>query len=178
VFAAAEVTIDAGIDTAAARLTHLINHGSLHAPSHDAYEEGVATLLRVGPFGSTRGLSKLVQVRLLEAIRRSDTLSFPLRWEATGAAGELFPVLDADLVLAPAGAGRVRVGLAGTYRPPFGRAGQVLDRAIMNRLANATIHSLLAGIAEALSDPATATGADPQIVSAPRWRPVSDTRGP
>jgi len=175
-FAAAEVIIEAGIDDAVARLTLLINHGALHAPSHNAYEEGVATLLRVGPFGSVRGVSKLVRVRLLEPIKRGDTRSFPLRWEATGAAGELFPVLDADLVLAPDGAGRVRVGLAGSYRPPFGRAGQVLDRAIMNRLANATIHSLLAGIAEALSDSSTAERADPKIVNAPGWRPVNENQ--
>jgi hypothetical protein len=173
-FDAAEVTVEAGIDDAAARLRHLISRGALHAPSEDAYEEGLATLLRVGPFGGARGLSKLVRVRLLEPIARGDTLSFPLRWEATGAAGELFPVLDADLVLAPEGPGRVRLGLAGSYRPPFGKAGQVLDRAIMHRLAMATLQSLLGGIAEALADPSVEPLTNPQIVSAPRWRPVSE----
>ena len=43
-----------------------------------------------------------------------------LRWEATGAGGRLFPVLDADLTLAPDGEGTV-LPLAGSYRPPLGR---------------------------------------------------------
>jgi hypothetical protein len=39
-FAAAEVTVVAGIDDAGAWLTQLISGGALHAPSEDAYEGG------------------------------------------------------------------------------------------------------------------------------------------
>jgi hypothetical protein len=38
-----------------------------------------------------------VQVRFLNLVHRSATMTVPLRWEVTGAAGGLFPVLDADL---------------------------------------------------------------------------------
>ncbi len=121
-FAVHEVTVEASFDVAVARLTHLINHGALDAPSEAAYEDGLAAVLRVGPFGSVRGLSKLVRVRFLAPVRRGGTLSVPLRWEATGTAGELFPVLDADLMVARAGDDRVGIALAGSYRAPFGQA--------------------------------------------------------
>ncbi len=178
-FAAAEVTVETGFGAADARLTRLINLGDMHAPSEVAYEEGIATLMRVGPFGSARGLSKLVRVRLLEPIRRQDTLSIPLRWEATGATGELFPVLDADLVLSAAGPDRVRLALTGSYRPPFGRAGAVLDRAIMHRLGTATITSLLASIAESLADPVPRAEAvpepGPRTGSGRQWEAAGET---
>jgi hypothetical protein len=44
----------------------------------------------------------------------------PLRWEATGVTGRLFPVLDADLTITPAGAGQTLITLNGAYRPPLG----------------------------------------------------------
>lgn len=153
-FAAEEVTLEAEFDVATARLTQLINRGALQAPSEAAYEEGVTSLLRVGPFGDARGLSKLVRVSLMEPIRRGVTISAPLRWEATGAAGDLFPVLDADLTLTRHGTSQVRLGLTGSYRPPFGRAGAALDRVIMHRIATATIQSLLGSVADAIADPA------------------------
>jgi hypothetical protein len=179
-FAAEEITVDAEFGTAIARLTQLIQGGAMHAPSEAAYEEGLAIVRRVGPFGSARGLSKLVRVRLLEPIRRGQTLSVPLRWEATGSAGELFPVLDADLILARHGNDQVLLGMAGTYRPPFGRAGAVLDRAIMHRIATATIRTLLEGLAEAISDAVADEEAQPQPRpgGAPWSRTVLDTQEP
>jgi hypothetical protein len=151
-FAAEEVSVGAALDVAVTRLTQVIDRDALHAPSEAAYEEGVAAVLRVGPFGSTRGLSKLVEVRWLDPIRHGRAITVPLRWEATGMAGELFPVLDADLVLVPDGADRTTVRLTGSYRPPFGRAGAALDRAIMHRITRATMQSLLASVAAAIED--------------------------
>jgi hypothetical protein len=171
-FAAEEVTLEAEFDVAIARLTQLIDKGALQAPSEAAYEEGLISLLRVGPFGEARGLSKLVRVSLMEPIRRGETMNVPLRWEATGAAGDLFPVLDADLILSRHGAGQVRLGLTGSYRPPFGRAGAALDRVIMHRIATATIQSLLASVADAIADPAAQQ--QPRAGTAPRWRPVGE----
>ena len=156
-FAAEEVTVDAEFGTAVARLTHMLSRDALHAPSEAAYEEGLALVHRVGPFGSARGLSKLVRVQVLEPIRRGETLSVPVRWEATGSAGELFPVLDGDLILARHGTDQVLLGMTGSYRPPFGRAGAALDRAIMHRIASATIRSLLAGVAAEIAEPSAAT---------------------
>jgi hypothetical protein len=156
VFAAHECTVAARFDDAAARMTHFINRGALRAASETAYTDGLVAGLRVGPFGEVRGLSKLVRVRFAEPIQRANQIRVPLRWEATGTTGELFPVLDADLTLTGDGDGdgETRIRLDGSYRPPFGRAGAALDRAVMSRLAAATIQSLVECVAAAVADPA------------------------
>ena len=169
-FAVHEVTVDARFDAASARLVHLVNAGALCGVCEAAYEGGLAAV-RVGPFGGVRGLSKLVRVRFLEPVQRGATMTVALRWEATGATGELFPVLDADLILAGDGTERARLALAGSYRPPFGRAGAVLDRAVMHVLATATIGSLLGCVADAIARPAAVQ--QPGAGAVPRWWPVA-----
>jgi hypothetical protein len=167
-----EVAIGMSFGMAAARVTHLIDRKALDGPSETAYEEGLTVLLRVGPFGNVRGLSKLVRVRVLEPVYRGSTLSVALRWEAVGAAGELFPVLDADLTVAEAGPDQVRLTLAGVYRPPLGRAGAALDQMVLHRVANATLRSLVEGVADALVHPAPYEG--PAVGPVPTWWPIPE----
>jgi hypothetical protein len=152
-FIAEEIVAAAGFDAAVSRLTHVINHGVLRAASLAAYEDGQTALLRVGPAGEARGVSKLVRVRFLEPVRRGATLTVAVRWEATGPAGSLFPVLDADLILAREGEEEVRLGLSGSYRPPLGRVGAALDRTVLHEIATATVHSLLRNVGHAIADP-------------------------
>ena len=79
-----------------------------------------------------------------------------LRWEAAGAAGILFPALYANISFSPAGDKSARLALAGSYRPPLGRLAAGLDRAIMHRVAAATLRCLLRSVAEAVVSPALA----------------------
>lgn len=170
-FIAHEVTVNAPFGAAAARLVSVINRGALQGASGIAYDAGVAAALRVGPFGDLPGFSKLVHVQFLDPIRRSATMTVALRWEAAGVTGELFPVLDADLILARYGDDQSRLAVTGSYRPPFGRAGAVLDGAIMHRIALATIRSLLANVADAIAYPAAGS----QAAAAPhRWQPATE----
>jgi hypothetical protein len=96
---------------------------------------GVSARSRVGPFGEVPGASKLVQVRFLEPVYQTESVTVGLRWEAIGLSGGLFPVLDADISLARDGEQMTRLALVGAYRPPFGRLGAGLDGAILNRVA-------------------------------------------
>jgi hypothetical protein len=170
-FASQEVTLHLPYAVASARLVHLVNWGSLHSVSETAYEGGYEMLLRVGPFGDLPGLSKLVRVRVLAPVRQESMETFALRWEATGPAGELFPVLDADLTLIADTDVRSRLVLVGSYRPPLGPAGAAVDRAIMNRIAVATIRSLLDSIAGLLAE----SSLYPSSPSNPsRWRPEAE----
>jgi hypothetical protein len=175
-FASHEVVINLPYEVASARLVHLVNWGALHSASETVYEGRWETLVRVGPFGDLPGLSKLVRVRVLAPVHHDANVTVSLRWEATGPAGELFPVLDADLTLSPDGKGQSRLVLVGSYRPPLGRAGDVADRAIMNRVAIGTVRSLLDNLLNLLADPAPS----PQIgqESAPRWQPAVEPGQP
>lgn len=97
-----------------------------------------------------------------------------LRWEATGPAGGLFPVLDGDSTLTPAGEDAARLALAGVYRPPLGRLGASLDRAVLHRVADATIRALLRAVADAVTSPAVAPAARTQAPGALPSRPATE----
>jgi hypothetical protein len=145
VFVGDEVRLDVGFAVARERLTRLGENDALFAPSVDVYGPGLA---RVGP----GVVSKLVRVQVRELSWTEKSGGLALRWEATGTGGGLFPVLDADLTLVDFGAQGTLVALAGVYRPPLGALGQALDRAVLHRVAVATIKGFLARVAAQLAD--------------------------
>lgn len=100
--------------------------------------------------------SKLVRVQFREPVQRGVVRVLTLRWEATGASGPIFPVLDADITLAPDGDEATLLRLDGRYGPPGGAVGAGFDRVILHRIATATVRSFLTRIAEAVTSPATA----------------------
>ena len=130
--------------------------GGLTRVSHTAYQHGLNALLHVGPLGDVPGVSKLVAVRFLEPVDREDVTTMGLRWEATGAAAGLFPVLDANITLTPDGGHHTRLAFTGAHRALLGSLGAGLDRAILHHVAMATIRALLADAAAALTSPVTA----------------------
>ena len=114
-FVGDEVRLDVSFAAARERLTRL--GPALSGASEDAYG---LTLTRVG----VAGVSKLVRVQVSELSWRDLSAGLALRWEATGPSGGLFPVLDADLKLAPDGEGDTVLTMAGSYRPPLGSLGE------------------------------------------------------
>jgi hypothetical protein len=119
------------------------------------------------------GLSKLVRMQVRELARTDRSAGLAIRWEATGPGDGLFPVLDADIRLAPGGERATLLTMAGSYRVPLGALGEALDRAILHRVAAATIRSFLAklavqiagrpGVGEAAAhNPAEPAGGDSQ----------------
>jgi len=171
-FVGHEITLAAAYPDARAGLMSLSHGGWLSDASDGAYTEGLAGLVRVGPFGDVAGASKLVRVLLLEPVERDDSLTLSLRWEATGAMGRLFPVLDANIILIPAGESTSQLALAGAYRPPFAAVGERLDRVLLHRAASATVRSLLQRIAQTIApDESAAAGTGPARPSQPEPEP-------
>jgi hypothetical protein len=153
VFVAGEVLLDLSFPAAASRLATLARGGSLTRASQEAYDDGLTGLVLVGPPGAAAGMSKLVEVYFLEVATRGESAVLTLRWEATGPDGRLFPALDADLSLTPAGQLSTRLSLAAAYRPPLAALGAGLDRAVVHEMADVTVRSLLAGVADVLTRP-------------------------
>ncbi len=152
-FVGDEMRLDIGYAVARERLLRLSESGALTGASQDAY--GTA---RVG----VAGVSKLVRVQARELSWVDHSAGMALRWEATGPGGGLFPVLDADLTLTPApgpGPGSL-LKLAGVYRPPLGPVGEALDRALLHRLAAATVRRFLARVAAQLAGQPLPNGVD------------------
>lgn len=173
-FVTGEVDVDAGWEVAQPRFAALITQGWVGHAAESAYESDFSALVRVGPLGPVPGLSKQVRVLFLDPVRREDSIRVALRWEATGTAGRMFPVLDADLTLTrgPDGTG-TRLALAGAYRPPLDGPGVLLDRVMLHRAATATISNLLARVANGLTSPAPAAAPASGVIRASR-RPIPE----
>lgn len=159
-----EVLLELSFPLARARLGALTRGGLLMSASDDAYGSEITGLMRVGPAGITR----LVTVQFRDLPERANTTGLALRWEVTGPGGALFPVLDADLELIQAGPETTWLTLNGAYRPPLGALGQALDRAMLHRVASATIRSFLSRIAAGLN-----AGAEPaEVPATPECHPA------
>ena len=142
-FVGDEVRLEVGFAAARDKLACLAKGGGLLSASQDAYGQETAGLLRVG----TAGFPKLVQVQVRELAWTGETAATAIRWEATGPGGVLFPVLDADIRLVPAGRQRTALTLPGSYRPPLGVLGQAADRAVLHRIATAAVRIFVAQVA-------------------------------
>jgi hypothetical protein len=149
-FVSQQTILNVPFPVARVRLVCLARRGGLDSACGQAYADGYTATIRASPFGPVPGASKLVRVRFVEPVAHDNLAVVPLRWEATGTAGRLFPVLLADLTLLPAG-GQTKLVLAGTYRPPLDGIGAALDKIVLHHLAEATISSLLRRTAHALA---------------------------
>lgn len=155
VFLEEQLTVHVPVGIAAARISAWLDGASESADQSghaslgtDAYAAGTAVLRRAG----FAGITKEVAVRTLPPYDRGATVVIVMRMVATGAAGYLFPVLDADLELSPLGDGATRLLLRGTYRPPLGSVGAALDRAVLHRAAQSTVRRLLSQASEVASE--------------------------
>lgn len=136
--------LDVGFAAAWDRLAGLARGGALLSTSQDACDQESASLVWAGE----AGLPKLVRVQVRELASSNESAGIAIRWEATGAGGAQFPVLDADVRLAPAGDRVTVLTMAGSYRPPFGVLGHAVERVILDRIAVATVHNFLGQVAE------------------------------
>lgn len=76
----------------------------------------------------------------------SNSVAFPVSWRASGAT-QLFPHMDAELVLSPLADG-THLEFRGVYTPPMGPVGALLDRVALHRLAEATVRNFLERLVE------------------------------
>ena len=129
---------------------------------------GIDQLVRVGPFGDMPGVSRLVRVQFVDPVYRDGAMTVGVRWEAAGAAGGLFPVLDANIRLSGDDRQSSRVVLTACYRLPLGTIGAGLDRLVLHKVAAATIKMFVAGVAGVLEGTREAAG---ETVTSSWWKP-------
>jgi hypothetical protein len=146
-----ELPLDMAYPGARERFLRLAERGLLDGMSRDAYTCGLTGRLKVGPLGGVPVISKLVQVSLLDPVLRDDLVLVPIRWEATGLMGGLFPVLDANLVLGRDNQDHAILRITGVYRPPLEGLGEKLDNLVLHQVAAASLKSLLRDIAARLA---------------------------
>ena len=115
-----------------------------------ADQRGQRLLTEVGfPMDGHR-IVKKVSIAMGDPVRAATRTWIPISWQATGPGG-LFPVLDGDLEIASLGAQRTQLAFSARYRPPLGLIGRTVDRALLSRVAEATIKDFVDRIAERLN---------------------------
>lgn len=115
----------------------------------DAETRGEILLGEVGFGQPGHRVEKRVQIELGSPFRLASKTMLPMTWHATGAE-PLFPSLEADVEVAALGANRTQLSISARYRPPLGPVGRVIDRALLHRVAEATIKDFLDRTGEAL----------------------------
>ena len=151
VFISDQVLLDVSFEAARRRLRRLTAGGLLRGACEYAYATGITGLAQqAGPAAAPGRLAGVLPADLIDT---GGCARLPLRWQATGPGGALFPALDANLTLSPAGQATTVLELAGVYRLPPPVAAR-LGPAAMPCLAGLTIRSLIARLACALAHPA------------------------
>ena len=112
------------------------------------YREGEDLYARVGPVGHRYAKEVVLEIGPAEV--RNAGVVYPMRWTAVGAE-TLFPKLVANLILTHLGPERTTLSLEGTYEPPLGPIGRVVDRVLLRNLAEATVKNWVDRVAEAVS---------------------------
>jgi hypothetical protein len=115
----------------------------------EAQARGERLLGEVGFGGPSHRLDKKVQISIGEPIRFPSKTVLPMFWRARG--GEhLFPTLDADVEVATLGRTRTQLSVSARYRTPLGVLGRIIDRALLHRVAEATLKDFLDRTGESL----------------------------
>jgi hypothetical protein len=161
------VQLNIGFAAARSRLGHLAGGGMLLGASEHAYSETITALADTA--GSVPGASQLARVRPGDITETRGTAQLPVHWEVSTGDGTLFPALDADLTLTPAGDQTTIFALTGVFRPPPDLTGAGVDRAIVCWFAAAAIRVFLARLACALVHPSGVTPENPAGPSRSAW---------
>jgi hypothetical protein len=98
--------------------------------------------------GDDRRVNKRVEVRVGDAYRIPEKTTLPIAWFASGSE-RLFPSLEANLELAALGERRSQRSISARYTPPLGAVGRALDRALMHRVADATVKDFVGWVVDA-----------------------------
>lgn len=146
-FVQAEMPLAVPFETAARGLERAIAEGGLVSESRRAMADGLEFMMPVGPRGH-HFPAREVDVHLLPVRREDRRLVVPVRWEAVGAGGRLFPSLDADLELTAEDEPTAsRLSIIACYQPPMALLGEALDRIVMSKVASATMAAILREVA-------------------------------
>lgn len=114
--------------------------------------DGRTHLARVGLNVGRLPIYKHVRLRVgaSTATLRPDSVMLPVSWEAVGGP-PIFPRMEGTLHVEPSRNGGSRLTLNATYEPPLGKLGELIDRALMHRIAQATMSDFVDRLAAALS---------------------------
>ncbi|MBA3691507.1 MAG: hypothetical protein H0W82_08865 [Actinobacteria bacterium] len=123
--------------------------------AEEANAHGERLLAEVG-LGDRLRLTRRVVVDLGRPMRFPSRTVIPLRWRPETEGG-LLPALDADVEVAPLAQGSTQLSMSARYLPPWGALGSAVDRALLHRVAEATVKDFLDRVGSAVTTSAATT---------------------
>jgi hypothetical protein len=114
--------------------------------------ESVATELRVTVAGLEIGAEVVLSIGAIEESRQADSsrvTRIPVEWEAAERP-RLFPLMNAQLSVYSLTARETQLDFLGQYNPPLGLLGGAMDAVMGHRIAEASVHRLVADVARYL----------------------------
>ncbi len=111
--------------------------GEMEQWADEAYRSGETMAGRMRLGGSV-GPAKDIRFALSPPSSSSGSVTRRVTWEATGTPA-LFPALDGDLTLARVSDDITQVALRGSYQPPLGAVGRILDTGLLHRVAESSV---------------------------------------
>jgi len=120
------------------------------AMARQANGHGVKLLSELGFDIGKRRIGRRIEVKLDDPRRTEGVTLVPIHWEAATQAG-LFPVLEGQMEVAALGMTATQVGISASYQPPTGFVGKIADRALLHRVAEATVRDFMERIGARLA---------------------------
>jgi hypothetical protein len=121
----------------------------MHGIAAVADDRGQHLMAEVGFALDGHRVSKNVEIEVGKPVSSAGRSWIAITWRATGPTG-LFPVMDAELELASLGPQLTQLSISGRYPPPMGLVGRTIDKALLSRVAEATIKDFVDRLASAL----------------------------
>ena len=114
--------------------------------ARESLDGGNRLLVEVG-LGQAFPLRKTVEVTVGRWARRGSTAVLPLSWQAPSGPA-LLPTMNAEMEIVPLGSDRTQLALSANYTPPLNGIGKLADRALLHRVAEATVKDFVDRVAQ------------------------------
>lgn len=125
--------------------------------------------LAIGPGSGT--VTAPIELEVGNPLESIEAVTIPMAWTAS-AGTQLFPRMEAELVLSALGPVTTHLEFRGSYVPPLNGFGKLLDKLALHRVAESTVRAFLRRLSEALETEARSVSA-----SDTRGRSVGKHRG-
>jgi hypothetical protein len=90
-----------------------------------------------------------IELELGRPVEGMETFTIPMAWRASTAT-QLFPRMEAEIVVSSLGPVTTHVEFRGSYEPPMNGFGKVLDKLALHRVAESTVRSFLKRLTSAI----------------------------
>ena len=110
--------------------------------AREAQNRGEDLLAHVGFGPEHLRVTRDVRITLGTPVEFPSKTVLPISWRAVNRES-LFPSLEGDIEVASLGPERSQLAISARYRPPMGVIGNVMDKALLHRVAEATVKDFL-----------------------------------